>query len=209
MWNTSSKKTDPPLKIGITGGIGSGKSVVCALFSLLGIPVFEADQVAKKLMNSDSRLRRELVDLFGEAVYTAEGVIDRKMLAGILFNDQLALQKVNSLVHPAVREAFLQWCSEQTSPYVLHEAAILFESGFFRMMDRNILVTAPEELRIRRVTTRDGVSAEAVLQRMQNQWTDEEKIPLADFIISNDDTRAIIPQVLDIDKQIRKYGKIC
>lgn len=196
------------LKIGITGGIGSGKSTVCKVFSILGAPVFEADLVAKQLMESDLQIRKGLVKRFGEDVYTPNGSVDRKKLAALIFNDEIQLQKVNELVHPAVRSAFLKWADEQNVPYVVHEAAILFESGFYKMMDFTILVSAPEEERIQRVTKRDRSRLTEIKERMQKQWSDEEKRKLASVEIRNADHDLIIPQIIKIDKQLKEYGKI-
>ena len=208
MSNILLKRTDDPLKIGITGGIGSGKSLVCSIFRVMGIPVFEADQVAKALYDSSEEIRGELIRMFGKRLYSSGGLLNRQMLASIIFNDKDSLGKVNSLVHPFVRKAFEEWYRLQDSHYVLHEAAILFESGFYKLMDANILVTAPAELRIRRVMERDGISREKVLSRMQNQGSEEEYREMADFIIRNDGEDFIISQVLDTDKKIRANGNL-
>ncbi len=209
MSNTSSKRTDLPPLIGITGGIGSGKSLVCEVFRNLGIPVFEADLVARNLYQTDQTLKEEMIRLFGAEVYGSDGKIDRKHLASSIFSSQETLEQVNQLVHPRVREAFHQWHSVQTAPYVLHEAAILFESGFHRMMDATILVTAPGELRIQRVMKRDHISRESVLARMNNQWDESRKVNLADYLICNDGSQLILEQILDIDKKIKADGKFC
>mgnify|MGYP000403938432 CR=1 FL=1 len=196
------------LKIGITGGIGSGKSSVCKIFKVLGAPVFEADVVAKKLMESNLEIRSGLTDLFGTGIYSPNGRLDRKKLAGFIFNDDIQLLKVNELVHPAVRANFLSWVEEQNAPYAIHEAAILFESGFYKMMDYTILVSAPEQERVNRVSRRDKVSEKQVRERMQKQWPDAEKRKLASFELKNADTDMILPVVLKIDKQLRENGKI-
>ncbi|MBL7972619.1 MAG: dephospho-CoA kinase [Prolixibacteraceae bacterium] len=194
------------IKIGITGGIGSGKSTVCKVFSAIGIPVFEADLEAKQLMNADPEIRRQLTDTFGAAVYLPDQTIDRKYLAGIVFSNPSLLAKLNGIVHPAVRKAFSDWCEKQNSPYVLHEAAILFESGFYKLMDKTIVVIATEKERIERVMKRDHAAAEQVIQRIRNQMNDAERIRLADFVISNNDNELITPQIVDIDKKIRANG---
>lgn len=196
------------LKVGITGGIGSGKSTVCKVFSALGIPVFEADVVAKQLMNSNNSIRKGLTDLFGEAVYTSSGRVDRKKLASIIFNDDIRLQKVNELIHPVVRQKFLLWADIQDVPYVIHEAAILFESGFYKMMDFTILISAPENERIERVVKRDGSLPGQVKERMNKQWSDEQKRKLASVEITNADEELILPQIIKLDKQLKEYGKI-
>ena len=194
------------IKIGITGGIGSGKSTVCKVFKVLGIPVFEADQVARQLMNSDAKVRIQLINLFGSSVYLADQTIDRKLLSAIVFNNPSLLAELNSIVHPAVRNAFDDWCQDQQSPYVLHEAAILFESGFYKLMDKTIAVAAVESERVQRVMKRDNTSEQQVRQRISNQWTDEQRVKLTDFVISNNDNELIIPQIVEIDKKIRVHG---
>ncbi len=194
--------------IGITGGIGSGKSTVCNIFRLLNAPVFEADAVAKELTNSNPEIKNGLIDLFGPDIYMQNGTINRKKLAGIIFNDDTQLQKVNSLVHPVVRSEFHRWAAQQNAPYLIQEAAILFESGFYKMMDFTILVSAPEEMRVERVSKRDKASAEQVRERMSKQWSDEQKRKLASIEIINDNKELIIPQIITIDKQLKEYGKI-
>jgi dephospho-CoA kinase len=194
------------IKIGITGGIGSGKSTACKVFRVLGIPVFEADSVAKQLMNTDVEIRARLIDLFGSPVYFPDQTINRKFLAGIVFNNASLLAKLNEIVHPAVRNSFEVWQREQQSPYILHEAAILFESGFYKMMDKTITIATNEAERIERVMKRDRITEEQVRQRILNQWTDEQRIKLADFVISNNDNELIIPQIVEIDKKIKANG---
>lgn len=196
------------LKIGITGGIGSGKSTICRVFNLLGVPVFEADKVSKELLDSHPEIKKGLIHLFGDDIYTEESCVDRKKLAGIIFNDDLQLAKVNALVHPVVLNEFRNWVELQHSPYVIHEAAILFESGFYKMMDFTILVSAPEKERIERVIKRDGITEALVKTRMQKQWDDSEKRKLASFEIVNDNKKMVIPEIIEIDKKIKEYGKI-
>ena len=196
------------LKIGITGGIGSGKSVICQVFKLLEAPVFEADVWAKKLVNSNDQIKTGLIDWYGPDIYSPNGTIDRKKLAGIIFTDSTQLQKVNYLIHPVVRQEFMSWADKQNHPYVIHEAAILFESGFYKMMDYTLLVTAPEIERIDRVMKRDGATIEAVKERMNKQWSDEQKRKLASTEIKNDNKTLLIPQLVEIDKQLKEYGKI-
>lgn len=196
------------LKVGVTGGIGSGKSTVCKIFRLLGAPVFEADLIARQLMDTDEKIRNELINLFGKDVYTSEGCVDRKKLASLIFNNDIQLQKVNELVHPVVRTEFIKWADEQEAPYVIHEAAILFETGFYKMMDFTILISAPEEQRIERVLKRGGIQLEQLKERIQKQWNDEEKRKLASLEIRNADNDMIIPQIIKTDKQLREYGKI-
>lgn len=194
------------MKVGITGGIGSGKSTVCKLFAMLGIPVFEADKVAKEMMNTSPVIGEQLINLFGAAVYLPDHTIDRKYLAGIVFNNPSLLAQLNSVVHPVVRKAFFDWCDKQDSPYIIHEAAILFESGFYKMMDKTIAVITNENERISRVMKRDGVTLEMVNERIKNQWNDQQRMELADFIIGNNEDELIIPQVLEIDNKLRTNG---
>jgi len=194
------------LKIGITGGIGSGKSTVCRVFLAFGIPVFEADRIARDLMNTNEEIYEKLINLFGESIYQSDHTVDRKYLAGIVFNNPSLLAQLNEIVHPVVRETFFNWCEKQQSPYIIHEAAILFESGFYKMMDKTIAVVTSENERIQRVMKRDGLTLELVKERIKNQWTDAERIKLADFVIGNNDNELIIPQIIEIDKKIRANG---
>ena len=196
-------------KIGITGGIGSGKTTVCEIFRLLGIPVFYADLEAKTLQNGDDSIKHLICKALGDDVYLPEGILDRKRVAEIIFSDRKALAAINEIIHPAVRERFLKWCENFTEvPYILYEAAILFESGYAKDFDRNIVILADEEIRISRVVRRDNISEEIVKQRMSNQMTDIEKVKNADYLIENNDNSLLIPQILKIDKLIREDGKI-
>lgn len=192
------------LKIGITGGIGSGKTTICRIFEALFIPVFNADEVAKMIMLTDLNLVEAIKVQFGEEAYFANGELNRKFLSGIVFNDSKALQQLNELVHPAVIQAFDDWAVDQNSPYCLHEAAILFESGAYKSCDYSILVYAPEDLRINRVKRRDGHSEAEIRARMDKQMPENEKEKLADFVIINDESTAVIPQVLEIHNRFSK-----
>lgn len=193
------------LKIGITGGIGSGKSTVVKVFEQLGVPVFIADDQAKELMNTDLELIAEIKQVFGENVYTPKGELNRTMLASLVFNAPDKLKLLNALVHPATIRAFENWCKRhQDKPYVLKEAAILFESGTYKQNDLNILVTAPEEIRIKRVIKRDASDEEKVRSRIKNQMPDEEKSKLADFILVNDEQSALIPQIVSLHHKFSK-----
>ncbi len=197
------------IKVGITGGIGSGKSVVCNVFKLLGVPVFEADDAAKKLYLTSNEVKTGLIQLFGENIYTPEGIPDRKKLASIIFNSDIQMAKVNELVHPFVRKEFENWKKfHRNVPYVIHEAAILFESGFYKMMDFTVLVVAPEKDRIARVMARDGVTEQMVRKRMQKQWSDEKTQKLAGKVLVNDNKNLVIPEIIRIDKNLKKHGKI-
>jgi len=195
------------LKVGITGGIGSGKTIACKIFRLLDVPVFEADPTAKELLDHHPGIRKELISLFGESIYIPGKGADRKKLASLIFNDPVALEKVNTIIHPRVREAFICWMQNQDAPYVLHEAAILFESGFYKMMDQNILIMADRELRIQRIMERDGLTRKQIEARMDKQWPDEKKAKLADYILINNH-ELLIPEILKIHKKIKEHGKI-
>jgi len=188
-------------KVAVTGGIGSGKSTVCRMFQVLAIPVFEADRVAKQLMVDDAALRAAIIERFGEAVLGANG-LDRQALANIVFQDPAALADLNGLVHPAVRKAFAQWAGEQHASYVIMEAAILAETGGHTAFDHVIVVSAPQDIRLARVMARDGVGEEAVLARMRNQASEQERIRIANDVIMNDDAHMIIPQVLAIHERL-------
>lgn len=172
--------------IGLTGGIGSGKTTVARMFEEYGIPVYIADEEAKELMHTSDVIRTELQQLLGDKLYK-NGELNRKYMADKIFNDEMLLEKVNQIVHPRVEEHFQEWKKEHQAPYCIKEAAILFENGGYKRCDKTILVIANEEERIERVMKRDGVERELVLERMKNQWSDAKKIPLADYIIKNDD----------------------
>lgn len=186
------------LKVGVTGGIGSGKTTVCRIFEVLGIPVFSADDQAKQLMQTDVGLVADIKSYFGEDAYHVDGQLNRAYIAERVFNDSEELQKLNSLVHPVVIRAGEEWANKQNTPYTLKEAALLFESGSYQQNDFNILVYAPEEERINRVMARDGVSREQVVARIEKQMPETAKKKLADFVIDNSDDVALIPQVLKL-----------
>lgn len=192
------------LKVGITGGIGSGKTTICRIFESLNVPVFNADIVAKTIMTSDAALIENIKAAFGQETYFDDGELNRKFLANIVFNDENKLQILNGLVHPATIQAFNYWAKKQVSLYCLHEAAILFESGADKTCDYSILVSAPEAIRIARVMKRDGVLETDVRTRIDKQMPEEEKMKLASFIIQNDDSEAIIPQVLKLHQFLSK-----
>jgi dephospho-CoA kinase len=186
------------LKIGITGGIGAGKSTVAGIFKVLGVPVFDADATAKNILNTDSVLREQIAATFGSETYK-NGLLDKKYLATLVFNNPDQLAKLNALVHPATIEAANIWakhCEEQGSPYILKEAALLFEAGTNVGLDFIIGVTAPVEMRIARVMERDHVTREEVLKRMQHQLDDTEKMKRCNFVIDNNEVSLVIPQVL-------------
>lgn len=197
-----------PTTVGVTGGIGSGKSTISHVFKIIGTPVFEADKVAKELLDKNDKVKSEIIRLFGEGTYSSDGTVNRKKLAGIIFNDEIALRKVNGIVHPEVRKKFQDWLKKQHAVYVIHEAAILFESGFHKMMDFTLLVTAPEKQRIEWVIKRDNVSENQIRERMARQWPDEKKQNLADIVLHNNNKNLIVPEIIKIDKKLRINGKI-
>ena len=182
------------LKVGLTGGIGSGKSTVAAIFKTLGIPVFDADAAAKNIMNEDEILRQKIKENFGEAAYT-DGILNRKYIANIVFNDAEKLTQLNALVHPAAIAMGEKWSNEQTTPYTVKEAALFFESGSAAGMDYIIGVYALQDLRVKRVMQRDAATHEEVLARMSKQIDEEKKMKLCDFVIVNDEQQLLIPQV--------------
>ena len=191
------------LKIGLTGNIGSGKTTVSKIFELLGIPVFYADDAAKKVMVTDQILIDSIKSTFGELSYFDDGTLNRKHIAGIVFNDAEQLAKLNSLVHPATFRAFDEWVKEINDvPYILKEAALLFESDSYKMCDYSIMIQAPLEIRIKRVVQRDGLTREEVERRDSKQFSEDKKTQLADYIIKNDDVQLVIPQVLELHHKI-------
>ncbi|PSR09116.1 MAG: dephospho-CoA kinase [Candidatus Arcticimaribacter sp.] len=173
-----------PRIIGLTGGIGSGKSKVALRFSALGIPCYIADDRAKDLMNTSADLKEAICKLFGSESYSG-GVLNRPYIANVVFKDATALAQLNALVHPAVAQDFIEWVAKQEAPYVIKEAAILFENGGSKLCDSIILITAPEAVRLKRVLARDNSSVQEIEDRMSKQWSDERKIPLADYHIEN------------------------
>ena len=191
------------MKIGITGGIGSGKTFICQLFKALGVPVYNADDEAKKLMNGDPRIRERLIAEFGDATYK-DNQLDRAFLASQVFSDKTKLDRLNSIVHPIVIQAAKDWADQQKSRYSLKEAALLFESGSYKELDYTILVTAPLELRIERVMQRDAVTEQQVRERINKQLSDEEKLKLADFVIVNDGVTPLLPQVWTLHQKFLK-----
>ena len=191
------------IKVGITGNIGSGKSTVARLFELLDVPVFYADKQAREISERKDVLE-EIQHLFGDRVVDRDGLLDRRELAAIVFKDAEKLKLLNSIIHPRVSQYFNNWCALQRSnPYVLHESAILFESGLVYLCDKVIVVTAPEEIRIQRVVERDHFSRQEVINRMSNQWEESKLVSLSDYEIVNDDYASLIEQVKIIDVSLK------
>lgn len=188
-------------RIGITGGIGAGKSIVCRVISTMGYPVFYSDKAAKDILETDAGVMASVTKLFGAEAYS-NGTLNRPFIANQVFGNETLLEALNAIVHPAVRLAFERWAEKQPTPLVFNEAAILFETGAYKNFDAVVLVTAPEALRIERVMARDKVNEEAVKARMAKQWTDDQKMPLATFTILNDDQTMLIPQVIELLKKL-------
>ena len=190
------------IKVGVTGGIGSGKTTICRIFESFGVPVYYADVRAKVLIVENEELRSRYRQLFGMDVYFRDGQLNRQLVAEKIFNDRALLQQVNNLVHPVVRRDFEDWCSQQTARYVIEEAAVLIESGGSKYMDKVVLVSAPDEIRIERVMARDGHSRAKVEERVNNQWRQEQLREFCDFEVTADEYQLVIPQVLKIHNEL-------
>ena len=188
-------------KIGLTGGIGVGKTFVAKLFYQMGVPVFNADIEARKCMVEDDKLMTAVQLAFGKNIYM-NGILKKEELAKIVFNNEVALAKLNALVHPVVKQKFEDWCKRKTAKIVIKEAAILFENGGFTHCDATILVTAPREVRVQRVLSRDTITLADVNARMENQWEDQKKIPLATYVIDNIELTSTKIQVQNIHKKL-------
>lgn len=189
--------------IGLTGGIGSGKTTVAGLFKALGVPTYIADVEAKKLSNTSKIIKRKLIKLLGNEAYS-NGTLNRGFVADKIFKDPILLKKVNDIIHPKVAQHFNRWVKKQNGPYCIKEAAILFENGGYMNCDLTILVTAPKSERLRRVMLRDNISKEAVLERMSHQWTDTRKRKLADIVIENRDFETTQKQVQKIHNALQR-----
>ncbi len=189
------------IKVGITGGIGSGKTLICQVFEKLGAPVFYADIEAKKILNHDKTVVDKVSSIFGADIYDEAG-INKAKLSEVIFNNQEALNTINSIVHPVVKAHFQNWLSNLKTPYAIEEAAILVETGSYKDLDVNILVYAPKELRISRAMARDGKPRKEIEERMKNQMPDEEKFQKVNEVIYNDNSRMVIPQILEIHERL-------
>jgi len=193
------------IKVGLTGNIGSGKTIIAKVFRTLGAYVFHADDEAKLLLN-DAEILSELVRRFGNEVIGSVHKVDQAALARIVFGNQDALNFVNNLVHPAVRKRFENFCNQNLHyRFVIYEAAILIETGYYKKLDKTILVTAPEAIRLQRVMVRDKITTEMVYLRMRNQWAEERKVPFADYIVVNDGISPVLRQCLDIYNELPKF----
>jgi dephospho-CoA kinase len=189
--------------IGLTGGIGSGKSTVAKIFAQLGIPVLDADATAKAIMNEDHSVKTKLIELFGEDAYK-ENQLNRPYIAQLVFEDAFKLQQLNAIIHPITIQYAKDWASKQSAPYVIKEAALFFESGSSEGVEKIIGVTAPKHIRIQRVMQRDQITREDVIKRMEHQLEDSLKMKLCDWVIQNDDMHLLIPQILAIHQEISK-----
>lgn len=187
--------------VGLTGGIGSGKSTIAAMFHELGVPVYNSDERAKHLMNTSKKIRKQLIELFGKKAYL-EGNLNRTYIAKKVFNDTDLLEQLNQIVHPVVRKDFLKWTKKQNASYVIQETALLFENNAQELYDSVILITAPKELRIERVLSRDESTKEQIIARMNNQLDDQTKLELADFVIENIDLKTTALKVLEVHEAI-------
>lgn len=195
------------LKIGITGGIGSGKTTVAHIFEVLGIPVYYADEAAKRIMNEDEALKQQIIRHFGEQSYS-EGKLNRSYLASLVFSDKKKLTILNSLVHPATIRCSNLWMKKQTGPYAIREAALIFESGVQSQLDYVIGVAAPQELRIDRAMKRDNLTRQQVQERMDRQINENIKMKLCDFIIINDEKKPVLPQVLILHDKLMSLPQL-
>ncbi len=191
------------IRIGLTGGIGSGKSTVARVFEVLGIPVYYADEATRQLMNTDAALKKEIISNFGEESYS-NGQLNRPYIASIVFNNKEKLELLNALTHPATIRHANDWMQQQTTPYVIKEAALIFESGSAENLDYVIGVSAPKPLRIQRVMERDHISAEEVQKRMSRQLSEDMKMKLCDFVLVNNEQELLTPQVLALHEQLLK-----
>jgi len=189
------------LKIGVTGGIGSGKTTVCKVLETLGYPVFYSDLEAKRIMLENEKAKEGIQNIFGKEAYI-DDELNRTYIAEKIFSSPVLKKEINDLIHPLVRKAFKDWSEQQNSPFVFNEAAILFETGSYKQFDHTLLVTAPKPIRINRVLKRDNTTKEEVENRIKNQWDDDKKTPLADFVVHNDDEQLVTIQLLQIIDQL-------
>lgn len=194
------------LKIGITGGIGSGKSYVCNHFASMGVPIYNADTEARNITNTNSIIREKLSILFGHQLYDNNQQLIKEALAKIIFQDKAALERVNSIIHPEVHKHFKQWYEQhQHQAYIIKEAAIMFESGSNKLMDAVVMVYAPLELRVERAMKRDNRTRQQIMERIANQLDDEKKRKMSDYIIINDQQKMLLPQIIQLHQQFLSW----
>lgn len=196
------------LKVGITGGIGTGKSTICKIFSILGIPIYNADFEAKKLYNTDETIKQSLIQHFGNQLYTTEG-FNKEALRNIVFKDQEKLNLLNSIVHPRIKKHANQWMESQKSPYVLKEAALMIESESYKQVDKLIVVTSPLELRIKRAMCRDGATIQEIQSRIDHQLPADSLLKYAHFVIENDEIHSLISQVMQVHSELLAIAQSC
>ena len=190
------------IRVGLTGGIGSGKSYIAEIFCKLKVPVFNSDLRAREISDTSEEARAQIISHFGNKAYNNDS-LNRRFIAGMVFENPLLLEKLNKILHPLVEKEFEAWCSENnSSDYIIKEAAILFETGNYKKLDSTILVAAPEDIRITRVQKRDNSDRDSIIKRMENQWDDQVKEKLADYIIYNDGKTLILPQIIEIHKRL-------
>ena len=188
--------------IGLTGGIGSGKTTVARIFNMLNVPVYNSDEAGRTITDKDPLIKSAIKNQFGDDMFDENENLNREKLSAIVFNDSSALSKLNAIIHPAVAQDFKTWCDNQSSPFVIKETAILFEHGLDKQLDGVIVVETPDDLRIKRVMHRNGITEDAVRQRIQQQLPQDELISRADWVIHNNEEQLLIPQVLDIYSRI-------
>lgn len=198
---------EKPVQVGLSGGIGSGKSTVARIFSLLGVPIYESDDEAKKLY-FNPEIKKEIIELLGPLAYISDHQIDRSFIAAQIFDQPELREKINGILHPAVRKHYAQWVGKQTHPYVLKVAALLFEANIYKNLDLTLLVISPLEVRLERIKQRDASRSDAEIQKIiRSQMADEVKIPLSSGLIYNDDKHSLIEQVMDWDLRLStKHG---
>lgn len=194
------------VRVGLTGGIGSGKSTVAQIFEVLGIPVYYADVAAKRLMNEDAVLRSAITNIFGKQAYV-NNILDRRYISSIVFSDPAKLASLNAVVHPATKKDGEAWMQKQTTPYAIHEAALIFEANVSERLDHVIGVSSPTELRINRAMERDKVDRDEVLKRMSQQLDEDLKMSRCDFVLFNDEQQLLVPQVLDLHENLVALSK--
>ncbi len=195
------------LSIGITGGMGSGKTTCCEIFTSLGVPVYNADMRGKFILQENAHAKEKLLNYFGKDIFDDKGILDRKKLAAIVFNNTEKLRILEGIVHPAVQEDFADFRRAHfTAKYIVKEAALLYESGTYKDLDKIIVVDAPMEIRLKRIMERDGISSDEIMARIEKQWPDEKKLEMADYIIQNDDRELLLPQVLKLHEMFLNYG---
>lgn len=194
-------------KIGLTGGIGSGKSTIAKIFNVMGVPVYYSDDRARQ-MYFKPEVKKQVKTLLGEEAYINEKEINRAYISSKIFSDTQLLAKINDIIHPAVGKDFEQWlAAHENAPFVLKESAILFETGIYKSLDATILVVSPEKMRAERIAKRDGLSEEEVIKRFKSQLNDENKIPLADYVVFNDEVSSLIEQAVEIKNTLENSAK--